>query len=151
MFTIRDWTEYSRFFAALPAILDPFLAITILLALTKYYSDAERNRINPVTALTVAAGLIVVGLTGEILLHWLGTSLGSFRVAGEIVLFLKALAILRAQSDSVRETPSEEERAASQAGIAVIPPAIPLLAGPGAMSTAIVALHRSSAPYHHWK
>ena len=87
---------------------------------------------------------------GETLLHWLGTSLGSFRVGGGIVLFLMALAMLQAQSDPVRSTPAEAKNAAKKTSIAVVPLAIPLLAGPGAMSTVIIAMHRSSTPYHPW-
>ncbi len=147
---MENWTEYTRFFTALLVILDPFMAIPILLALTEDYSDAERNRVAFIAALTVAAVLVIVGLAGETLLHWLGTSLGSFRVGGGIVLFLMALAMLQAQADPVRSTRAEEKSAANRASIAVVPLAIPLLAGPGAMSTVIIAMHRSSAPYHPW-
>ena len=147
---MEHWTEYSRFFTALLVILDPFMAIPILLTLTGDYSDAERNRVVRIAALTVAAVLIVVALSGETLLNLLGTSLGSFRVGGGIVLFLMALAMLQAQADPVRATPSEEENAAKKASIAVVPLAIPLLAGPGAMSTVIIAMHRSDAAYHPW-
>ena len=147
---MENWTEYTRFFTALLVILDPFMAIPILLSLTEGYSREERNRVARTTSLTVAAVLILVAMTGETLLHWLGTSLGSFRVGGGIVLFLMALAMLQAQSDPVRSTSAEAANAAKKASIAVVPLAIPLLAGPGAMSTVIIAMHRSSAPYHSW-
>ena len=147
---MENWHEYTRFFTALIVILDPFLAIPILLSLTEGYSPAERHRVVRIAAFTVAVVLIVVALTGETLLTWLGTSLGSFRVGGGIVLFLMALAMLQAQTDPVRTTPSEAETAAKRTSIAVVPLAIPLLAGPGAMSTVIIAMHRSSAPYHPW-
>lgn len=145
---MENWTEYTRFFTALLVILDPFMALPIFLALTGNYSDKERNRVARIATLTVVGVLILVALIGETLLHWLGTSLGSFRVGGGIVLFLMALAMLQAQTDPVRSTQAETENAASRASIAVVPLAIPLLAGPGAMSTVIIAMHRSSAPYH---
>ena len=145
---MENWTEYTRFFTALLVILDPFMAIPILLALTKGYSSAERSRVVRTAALTVAAVLVVMALLGETMLHWLGTSLGSFRVGGGIVLFLMALAMLQAQVDRVRTSPSEELSASSKTSVAVVPIAIPLLAGPGAMSTVIIAMHRSAAPYH---
>jgi len=145
---MENWSEYTRFFTALLVILDPFMAIPILLALTTDYTDAERNRLVRTTALAVAAVLIVMALLGETLLHFLGTSLGSFRVGGGIVLFLMALAMLQAQADSMRTSPQEERSAASRASIAVVPLAIPLLAGPGAMSTVIIAMHRSAEPHH---
>jgi multiple antibiotic resistance protein len=145
---LENWSEYTRFFTALLVILDPFMAIPILLALTGGYTAAERNRLVRTTALAVAAVLIVMALLGETLLHFLGTSLGSFRVGGGIVLFLMALAMLQAQADSMRTSPEEERSAASRASIAVVPLAIPLLAGPGAMSTVIIAMHRSAGPHH---
>lgn len=147
---LEHWTEYTRFFTALLVILNPFMAIPILLNLTRDYSHAERNRVARITALSVATVLLVVGLSGETLLHWLGTSLGSFRVGGGVVLFLMALAMLQAQTDPVRTSPSEAASAANRASVAVVPLAIPLLAGPGAMSTVIIAMQRSGAPYHHW-
>ena len=145
---IEHWTEYTRFFTALFVILDPFMAIPILLTLTEGYTDRERQRVARVSSLTVAAVLMLMALAGESILHWLGTSLGSFRVGGGIVLFMMALAMLQAQVDKVRTSPTEERSASGQASIAVVPIAIPLLAGPGAMSTAIIAMQRSSAPYH---
>jgi len=145
---MENWSEYTRFFVALLVILDPFLAIPILLSLTAGYTAAERNRLVRTTALAVAAVLVVMALLGEALLNFLGTSLGSFRVGGGIVLFLMALAMLQAQADSMRTSPAEERSAASRASIAVVPLAIPLLAGPGAMSTVIIATHRSAEPYH---
>jgi len=145
---VENWSEYTRFFTALLVILDPFMAIPILLTLTVGYTSAERNRVVRTAALTVAAVLVVMALLGETLLHWLGTSFGSFRVGGGIVLFLMALAMLQAQVDRVRTSPSEEQSATGRASVAVVPIAIPLLAGPGAMSTVIIAMHRSTAPYH---
>jgi multiple antibiotic resistance protein len=145
---VENWTEYTRFFTALLVILDPFMAIPILLALTEGFTPAERNRVVRTATLTVATVLVVMALVGETLLHWLGTSLGSFRVGGGIVLFMMALAMLQAQVDRVRTTHSEEQRAIGRAGVAVVPIAIPLLAGPGAISTVIIAMHRSDTPYH---
>lgn len=145
---MAHWTEYTRFFTALLVILDPFTAIPILLALTPAYSDAERQRVVRIAVITVAGVLILMALSGETLLLWMGTSLASFRVAGGIVLFLMALAMLRAQTDPVRTSPAEEQNAASRASVAIVPMAIPLLAGPGAISTVIIAMQRSDAPYH---
>jgi len=78
----------------------------------------------------------------------MGTSLASFRVGGGIVLLLMALAMLRAQSDTVRTTPAEEAEAEDRHSIAVVPLAIPLLAGPGSISTVIIEMHRSATEYH---
>lgn len=142
------WTEYTRFFTALFVILDPFAAIPIFLALTKNYTAAERGRIANITALTVLLALIIASLTGEALLRAMGTSLASFRVGGGIVLLLMALAMLRGQTDAVRTTPAEEAEAEDKRSVAVVPLAIPLLAGPGSLSTVIIQMHRVESEFH---
>ncbi len=145
---MQYWSEYSRFFTALFVILDPFAAIPIFLSLTQGYSAAERVRATRTAAATVAIVLITAALLGESLLHLLGTSLASFRVGGGMVLLLMAFAMLRAQPDLLRTTHSETAAAETKQSIAVVPIAIPLLAGPGAISTVIIQIHRPGADYH---
>jgi len=145
---MEHWTEYTRFFTALFVILNPFAAVPIFLVLTKHYTTTERGHVANITAITVLLVLIAAALTGETLLHGMGTSLASFRVGGGIVLLLMALAMLRAQTDAVRTTPAEEAEAEDRNAIAVVPLAIPLLAGPGSISSVIIQSHRSDAEYH---
>jgi multiple antibiotic resistance protein len=145
---MEHWTEYTRFFTALFVILDPFAAVPIFLVLTKTYSADERGRIANITTVTVLLVLVTVSFTGEALLQGMGTSLASFRVGGGIVLLLMALAMLRGQTDQVRTTPAEEAEAEDKQTIAVVPLAIPLLAGPGSISTVIIEMHRSETDYH---
>ncbi|MCF6148488.1 MAG: NAAT family transporter [Candidatus Kuenenia sp.] len=145
---MEHWTEYTRFLTALMVILDPFAAIPIFLSLTQGYNQTERTRVIFITIVTVALVLIAASISGESLLKTLGTSLASFRVGGGIVLLLMALAMLRAQSDKVKTSPTEKAAAETKETIAVVPLAIPLLAGPGSISTVIIEMHRSSAAYH---
>ena len=145
---MEHWTEYSRFFIALFVIIDPFAAVPIFLVLTKSFTPREQGRIANITAITVLLVLVVAALSGEKLLEGMGTSLASFRVGGGIVLLLMALSMLRAQSDTMRTTPAEEAEAGDRNAIAVVPLAIPLLAGPGSISNVIIQMHRSEMPYH---
>lgn len=145
---MEHWTEYTRFFTALFVILDPFAAVPIFLALTKGYSVHERGRIANLSAVTVLMVLVVASLTGETLLQGMGTSLASFRIGGGIVLLLMALAMLSGQTGTVRTTPEEEAEAADKNAIAIVPLAIPLMAGPGSISTVIIQMQRSSTEYH---
>jgi len=143
------WAEYSRFFVALFVILDPFAAVPIFLVLTKNYTSTERGRIVNISAITVLLVLFTAALTGETLLKAMGTSLASFRVGGGIVLLLMALAMLRGQSDHLRSTPAEQAEAGDKSSVAVVPLAIPLLAGPGAISTVIIQMHREQGEFHY--
>jgi multiple antibiotic resistance protein len=138
---LRTWQEYSRFLIGLIAILDPFIAVPLFISLTLNRSSSERRRTARVVTLTVACVLIGAAIAGEALLQLIGGSLASFRVGGGLVLLLMALAMLNARAGDVRQTAEEASAMEQGAGLGVVPLAIPLLAGPGAISTVIVASH----------
>ena len=144
---IEYWTEYSRFFIALFVILDPFAAIPIFLVLTKGYTARERGRVANASSITVLVVLVITALTGEALLHGMGTSLASFRVGGGIVLLIMALSMLHGETGAVTTTPVDEAVAIDKNAVAIVPLAIPLLAGPGAISTVIIQMHRPGTEY----
>lgn len=137
---MAHWTEYTRFVVALVAVLDPFLAIPMFLTLTSDATDAQRRRTARVITLTVFIVLIVAAVAGETILHLFGASLASFRVGGGLVLLLMAFAMLNAQTGAVRQTPEEARELEMQSTIGIVPLAIPLLAGPGAISMVIIAV-----------
>jgi multiple antibiotic resistance protein len=143
-----SWTEYTRFFIALLAVLDPLAAIPIFLTLTEAQSTADRRRTALITAVAVGALLIAAALVGESLLTAMGTSLAAFRVGGGIVVLMMAISMLMAQPGPMRQTPEEAAASASKEGIAVVPLGIPLLAGPGAISTVIIQMDRGSGIVH---
>jgi len=145
---MEHWSEYTRFVTALVVILDPLAAVPLFLGLTHDLGPRERARVVSITAFTVMAVLVVAALVGDGLLRVMGTSLASFRVGGGIVLLLMALAMLRGQPDLVRTTPAEEAAAEERESVAVVPLGIPLLAGPGAISTVIIEVDRSSGASH---
>ena len=82
------------------------------------------------------------------ILTLLGTSLDAFRVGGGIVLLLMAVSMLGAKTSPVHHTPEEAAAAESKAAIGVVPIGIPLLAGPGAISTTIIQMERGHGPAH---
>jgi multiple antibiotic resistance protein len=73
-----------------------------------------------------------------------GVSLSAFRVAGGIVLLITALDMLRARQSETRTSPEEAQEATSKEDVAIVPLAIPLLAGPGAIATVMVLMSRAS-------
>ena len=134
-----SWQDYSRFLIGLIAILDPFIAVPLFLSVTVNHSLEERRRTARVITLTVLSVLVVASIAGEAILHLIGGSLASFRVGGGLVLLLMALAMLNARLGDVRQTPEEMDEMEQSEGQGVVPLAIPLLAGPGAISAVIVA------------
>lgn len=129
---LLPFSGYARFFVTLTAVLDPFLAVPIFLALTAARSAVERARLVRVVSVTVFAVLAVSGLVGEQLLHLVGASLPAFRVGGGLVLLLMALAMLNALAGGVRQSHDEAKELQSGELSGVVPLAVPLLAGPGA-------------------
>jgi multiple antibiotic resistance protein len=103
-------------------------------------------RIAFITSIAVGMVLVSAAVFGESLLAFMGISLSSFRVGGGIVLLLMALAMLRAESDTLRTTYSEKKSAEEMSSIAVVPLALPMLAGPGAISTVIIQMQRPPCP-----
>jgi len=139
--------EYLRFFVTLTAVVDPFLAVPFFIAFTASYSEAERAALARVVVLTVLAVLAVSTFIGDGLLAMMGASLSAFRVGGGLVLLLMALAMLNAEAGGVRQSDDEAHELQHREMSGVVPLAIPLLAGPGAISTSILAAEKGGVAH----
>lgn len=136
---VTGYQEYLRYIATLTAVLDPFLAVPIFLSVTAGGDGRQRQRLATAVTLTVFAVLAGAAVFGEALLKFLGASLPGFQVGGGLVLLLMALAMLNAQAGGMRQSRAEVEELESGALTGVVPLAVPLLAGPGAIGTTIIA------------
>ena len=135
-------------FGSLFAIVDPFAAIPTFLAMTANDSPRERRRMAR-TACAVSAGVMAAfALLGPEIFHLFGITLNAFQIAGGLVLLLSALDMLRAQKSALKETPEEVAEGMSKEDIAITPLAVPLLAGPGAITTSIVLAGRATTLVH---
>jgi multiple antibiotic resistance protein len=134
---VTSWQEYLRFVVTLTAVLDPFIAVPIFVSLTAGERPRDKRKLAQVVTLTVFLILAGAAFFGERLLVFMGASLPAFQVGGGLVLLLMALAMLNAQAGEIRQTRAEAAELHSRAG--VVPLAVPLLAGPGAISTTIIA------------
>ena len=136
---MSGFQEYLRFFVTLTAVLDPFLAVPVFLTLTANQSARNRVVLVRIVAITVFAVLTASALLGEAVLTLVGASVAAFRVGGGLVLLLMALAMLHAEAGGVRQSQEEAAQVESGEVSGVVPLAVPLLAGPGAISTTIIA------------
>ena len=144
---MSELQEYLRFVVTLTAVLDPFLAVPIFLTLTASRDAAARNALVRIVAITVFAVLAVSALLGESILLAVGASLAAFRVGGGLVLLLMSLAMLNAQAGGLRQSKAEADELESRELSGVVPLAVPLLAGPGAISTTIIAAQKGGAAH----
>jgi len=141
-----NWNEYLQLSAGLISVVNPIGVIPSFIALTENRTAAERKHIARTCAASVAVVLLTALLAGEPLLHFLGISLPSFRVAGGILVLLMGISMLHANLDRVRHTPEEMADSYERESVAIVPLAIPLLSGPGSISTIIVYAHTQ----HSW-
>jgi multiple antibiotic resistance protein len=139
-----DLTEYVRFVVTLAAVVDPFLAVPFFIAFTQRRGDEDRASLARTVALTVFLVLALATFFGEALLQLIGASLSAFRVGGGLVLLLMALAMLNAEAGGVRQSQAEAHELEAGDVSGVVPLAVPLLAGPGAISTSILAAERGA-------
>jgi multiple antibiotic resistance protein len=137
--------DYLRFAVTLTAVLDPFIAVPIFVAVTAGKDLRGRRRLANAITLTVFAVLAGSAIFGEAVLKLSGASLPAFQVGGALVLLLMALAMLNAEAGGVRQSPAEAEELAHGDASGVVPLAVPLLAGPGAISTSIIAAQSGGA------
>ena len=139
--------EYLRYLVTLTAVLDPFLAIPIFVGAAAGRDLASQRRLADAVTATVFAVLVGAAVLGDDLLKLMGASLPAFQVGGGLVLLLMALAMLNAKAGEMRQTAEEaaELRAGEVSGI--VPLAVPLLAGPGAISTTIIAGEAGGLPH----
>ncbi len=124
-----------NYFVSLFMLCSPLTAIPVFLNLTQGKPKEVRNKIAMILGISV--GLILVAGTwgGGTLLKILGIRIAAFQCAGGIIVFLLGLSMLNAQISPMRQT--EDDRARSV--IPIVPLAIPVMAGPGALSATIVA------------
>jgi multiple antibiotic resistance protein len=131
-------------------VVDPFSAIPFFLAMTRDHSPEKRRETALRASLTAGIVLATFALSGAWLFELLGITLGAFKVAGGMVLLLLALDMIRTQPSRTRITQGEVEAGADKEDIAIVPLAMPLLAGPGSIATAIVLMARArSGPWWH--
>ncbi len=142
-------SEYLKILIGLIAIVNPFAAIPLFLSLTTGSARAARNRIVNIVATTVTLILLVSLFAGEGLLYFFGISINSFRVGGGILLLLMSISMLNARLSPTVQTKEEAEESKEKESIAIVPLAVPLLAGPGAITTVIIIAHRGSGIGHY--
>lgn len=126
-------------FVAVFVLADAVGNIPIVLVLTKGMEPERRNRVIDKAILVAIAVLLVFAFGGKFILSYLDVSLGSLRVAGGLLLLLIALQMLQGELN----TPViDRER-----DVAITPLALPLLAGPGTLTTVMLLMADSPSPH----
>ena len=135
-----------KVFIALIALINPLGVLPMFISLTHDFSAQQKQRAIRTAALTVVAVVAVSALLGENIIRFFGISTASLQVSGGLLILLMALNMLNAQPGDTKTTVEERDEAEHKDAIGVVPLGIPLLTGPGAMSTVIVMAHNAKKP-----
>jgi multiple antibiotic resistance protein len=138
-----DWAYLFKIGIALFAIVNPIGSVPIFISATDGWNRQQKLRTANVVALTVFLVLAASALFGEGILAFFSISIPSFQVGGGILILLIAINMLHAKQSHSKQTPEEAKTMEERDVIAIVPLSIPLLAGPGAISSMIIAAQDS--------
>ncbi len=133
-----DWSFALQSTMGLLAVLNPFGGVPLFLALTEGRDHLQRRRLAVTTATAVAVTLLSFMLVGLPLLGFFGVGLPAFQVGGGILLMGVAIPLLHGKVSGSKITDEEAAESAEFRSVGVVPLAIPLLSGPGTISTVIM-------------
>ena len=139
-----DWAYLFKIGIALFAIVNPIGSVPIFISATDGWNRQQKLRTANVVALTVFLVLAASALFGEGILAFFSITIPSFQVGGGILILLIAINMLHAKQSHSKQTPEEAKTMEERDVIAIVPLSIPLLAGPGAISSMIIAAQDST-------
>lgn len=119
-------------------LVDPFAAIPSFLAITSNADAARRRRMARKGALTAFIVLTSFAVAGQLIFRMFGITLPAFEIAGGMILLLIGLDMLEARRSPTQETTGDTEEATAKEDAGIVPLGIPMLAGPGAISSVMV-------------
>jgi multiple antibiotic resistance protein len=144
MGAVFDVNEFIKYVGALIALLDPISAVPLMLALTPGYTSAQRTKVAIVASITVLVVLLVASWLGQEILAFFAISVELFRVAGGLLILLIAISMIMPGSGGPHTMPA---LANPEHNPAIVPLGIPLIAGPGAIATAVLFANH---PHPQW-
>jgi multiple antibiotic resistance protein len=125
-------------------VIDPLANMPIFLTITSGDSVEQRKRTALRAAFAAWLTLSIFAVAGGVIFKALGISMGAFKIAGGLMLLLMAIDMMRAQASPTRSTPEEQTESIARDDVAIMPLAIPMLAGPGAIATVMVLMSRAA-------
>lgn len=130
-------------------LVDPFALIPMFLAVTANSPKEERRAVARRSALTCAIVLCSFALAGSLIFKMFGITLPAFKIAGGIILMGIGLDMLQAKQSGTKATAEEQQEGAEKPDASIIPLGMPMLAGPGAISTVMVLVGESHSVWQH--
>jgi multiple antibiotic resistance protein len=127
-------------------LVDPFALVPTFLAMTSSSTDAHRKLMAKRAAWTCFLLLTAFSLAGTLIFDVLGITMPAFKIAGGIILLLIGIDMVQARRPATNETAEEADEGAHKEDIGIVPLGMPMLAGPGAISTVMVLIGSAQTP-----
>lgn len=131
-------------FTSVFALVDPIAAVPTFLVMTSHTDRARRTRTARRASWTCFLVLSIFAFASPWIFEMFGITLPSFKIAGGVVLMLIGLDMLRARRSATKETPGEAEEGSEKEDAGITPLGVPMLAGPGAMSSVTVLMTQNT-------
>ncbi|MBI1977573.1 MAG: MarC family protein [Candidatus Omnitrophica bacterium] len=146
------WNEPLNFailsFWSLFVIVDPIGAVPTFLAMTAKDRPKDRVRMATLASVVTFCVLFIFSIGGKWVLGAFGVGIPAFEIAGGLVLLKVALDMLQARQTALKETPEEQAEGASKDDVAITPLAVPILAGPGAITAVVLLQGQATSSFH---
>lgn len=139
--TLTEYTVLSL--SSIFIVVDPIASVPAFIAMTPNDSPAAKLRMARLACSGAGGVLIIFAAAGKWIFQVMGITLPAFQLAGSILLLRIALDMLYGRRSGTRETDEEVAEAAAKDDIAITPLAVPMLAGPGSISTALILLNQA--------
>jgi len=133
-------------FAGIFAIVNPLGAVPAFLSLTDGYTPREKRHVVAKAVLTGVAVLVVFGLAGRAIFEFFDLTVPAFRIAGGVLIFTVALDMLHGQAPRTKQTEAEIQDAVERESVGITPLGIPLLSGPGSITTVMILVAGADGP-----
>lgn len=130
-------------------LVDPFAVVPMFLSMTFDVPESTRRQMARRSAWTCAIVLCVFAAAGSLIFKAFGITLPAFKIAGGIILLLIGLDMLQARQSATKSTAEEQQEGAEKADASIIPLGMPMLAGPGAISTVMVLVGGAHSIWQH--
>jgi multiple antibiotic resistance protein len=147
---MTDYSHLIKITIALFAIVNPIGCLPIFISATEHWKDFERAKVARTVALTVFIVLALSAFIGDGILGFFGITIPSFQVGGGILILLISISMMHGKQGGTRQTAEEAQSLAEREVVAIVPLSIPLLAGPGAISSMILSAQQHPSLLGHF-
>lgn len=128
---------FFKFFVGLLAIVNPIGMLPVFIGLTNDLDNDSRNQTNRIAMITVGIILIISLVAGKFILDAFGISISSFRIAGGFLVAMIGFTMINGKLSETKQNKEEVRESMSKTSVAIVPLGLPLLGGPGAITSVI--------------